>query len=176
MVCKLVNVPVSLGQGQLLGSCLRTTFYVLECPTYHFILGLSLLARIEAVVFCSTREMQFRVGPPGKKKLFTIPLIPRSQVKTTPAYQAVSLPHSTSTALETIPEGWEVSLVGEEGSTYVEECLVDVLGMAGLNSEGGIAASLHPLPPDVPLVHPHGQYSDAPCPPDPLTTATNTIV
>jgi hypothetical protein len=43
VVCKLTNVPVSVGADQAKGSCFRTTFYVLNCPTYHCILGLTLL-------------------------------------------------------------------------------------------------------------------------------------
>ena len=57
VVCKLANVPVSIGPDQPAGSCIHTNFYVLECPSYHFILGLALLAKISAGVFCSTREM-----------------------------------------------------------------------------------------------------------------------
>ena len=37
VICKLDNVPVSLGTEQLKGSCRTTTFYVLDCPSYHCI-------------------------------------------------------------------------------------------------------------------------------------------
>jgi hypothetical protein len=57
VVCKLENVPVSVGADQQPGSCRTTTFYVLDCPSYHCILGLTLLQKIEAGVFCSTRRM-----------------------------------------------------------------------------------------------------------------------
>ena len=164
VLCKLVNVPVSLGHDQVPGSCIRTTFYVLECPTYHFILGLTLLAKVDAAVFCSTREMQFRVGPSGKKKLHTIPLIPRSQMRATPAYKAVDPSTTPANVLETVPEGWEAGLLGAEEATYVGECLTDLLGLAALNNEGGLTDALHPLPCTAPLINPLGQFGD-PAPP-----------
>ena len=57
VVCKLANVPVSIGSDQERGSCHTTTFYVLDCPSYHCIIGLTLLQKIDAGVFCSTRRM-----------------------------------------------------------------------------------------------------------------------
>lgn len=86
VVCKLEGVPVSIGSDQAEGSCRHTTFYVLDCPAYHCILGLVLLQKIDAAVFCSTRKMQFRLGKAGGNKTHTIPLMPRSWVKTTEAY------------------------------------------------------------------------------------------
>lgn len=32
VVCRLVDVPVSLGDQQGAGTCVRTNFYVLNCP------------------------------------------------------------------------------------------------------------------------------------------------
>ena len=68
VVCKLVNVPVSVGAEQLPGSCRYTTFYVLDYPSYHCILGLTLLAKIEAGVFCGIRKMQFKWFKAGSGK------------------------------------------------------------------------------------------------------------
>ena len=72
-----------------MGSYRTTTFYVLDVPTYHCILGLTLLSQIDAGVFCSTRRMQFKLSEAGGHKHHSIPLVPRSQVKLTPAYLTV---------------------------------------------------------------------------------------
>ena len=66
VVCKLVSVPISLGDDQLPGSCIRTTFYVLDCPSYHFILGLTALSLVNGTVYCGARRMSFTLGPRGK--------------------------------------------------------------------------------------------------------------
>ena len=50
VIGKLQQVPVSLGKGQSAGSCFKTDFFVLDCPGYHFILGLALLRPIDGVV------------------------------------------------------------------------------------------------------------------------------
>jgi hypothetical protein len=166
VVCKLADVPLSLGPDQHAGNCIRTTFYVLECPSYHFILGLQLLESIEAGVFCSTRDMTFRLGTAGKKQVHRVPLIPRSQVQSTPAYLAVaSRQRQPAHVLEAIPEGWEHGLKGEEGVDYVGEVLLDVLGMAGLNGEDGQGGHLHPLPDFTPLVDPVGAFTGPPARP-----------
>ena len=65
VVYKLVGVPISVGREQVPGSCRRATFYVLDCPTYHWILGLPLLSSIDAAVFCSSRTLQFKLGKAG---------------------------------------------------------------------------------------------------------------
>ena len=104
VICKLTHVPVSIGAEQEKGSCNTTTFYVLDCPGYHFILGLTLLQKIDAAVFCSTRRMEFRLGTAGGNKAHSIPLVPRSHVKLTPAYLTVHIdPHVHTQELTTIP-------------------------------------------------------------------------
>jgi hypothetical protein len=137
VVCKLIGVPVSVGADQVKGSCRTTTFYVLDCPTYHCILGLPLLQKIEAGIFCSTRKMQIKLGKSGGGKPHTIPLMPRSWVKTTPAYlAALSSPPPACQQAEWVPEeAWEGALAVTEQVMYVQEALVDLLGAAAINNE-----------------------------------------
>ena len=92
VICKLDNVPVSMGAEQLKGSCRTTTFYILDCPSYHCIIGLTLLQKIDAGVVCTSRRLQFTLGQAGKGAPHTIALMPRSWVKTTPAYLACTTP------------------------------------------------------------------------------------
>jgi hypothetical protein len=116
VVCKLTNVPVSVGADQAKGSCFNTTFYVLDCPTYHCILGLTLLQKINAGVFCSTRRLQYKLGRAGEHKQHSIPLMPRSWVKTTPAYLTVhATPPANVSELEMLTAGgWEAALADAE--------------------------------------------------------------
>ena len=65
VVGKLVDVPISLGMEQGLGTLTKVTFYVLECQSYHFILGLALLAVIEGGVFCGSRRLEYTLGLAG---------------------------------------------------------------------------------------------------------------
>ena len=52
VVGKLVDVPTFLGPVQHKGEGVGATFYVLECQAYHWILGLTLLQRVNGVVHC----------------------------------------------------------------------------------------------------------------------------
>lgn len=54
VVSKLVDVPISLGVHQLPGTYNKCTFYVLDTPGYHFILGLTLLGAVKNIVHCAT--------------------------------------------------------------------------------------------------------------------------
>ena len=168
VVYKLVGVPISVGSKQVPGSFKRATFYVLDCPSYHWILGLTLLQAIDAGVFCSSRTLQFKLGKAGKGATQSIPLVPRSQVKLSPAYLATHPPPSDSTqALSTILEGaWEPSMVEEAHTVYVEQALIDVAAYAALNVEATSACPSPPLPQDAPVVDPLGTTAaqSAPCP------------
>ena len=99
-----------------------------------------------------------------------IPLISRSEVRSTPAYLAVAATQrQPQHVLEAIPEGWEHGLKGEEAATYVGEALLDVLGMAGLNNDAQEQEHLHPLPSHTPLVNPQGTFAAPPPAPNPCT-------
>ncbi len=139
VICKLDNVPVSLGTEQLKGSCRTTTFYVLDCPSYHCIIGLTLLQKLDAGVFCTSRRLQFTLGQAGKGAQHTIALMPRSWVKTTPAFLACRDHHAPATeATEALPSaGWQSALAEVEALAYVEENLTDLLGAAAMNNESG---------------------------------------
>lgn len=41
----------------------HTTFYILDCAEYHWILGLALLEKIDGAVFCKSRTLQFYTHP-----------------------------------------------------------------------------------------------------------------
>ncbi len=154
VICKLDGVPVSMGTEQLKGSCRTTTFYVLDCPSYHCILGLTLLQKIDAGVFCTSRKLQFTLGQAGKGATHTIALMPRSWVKTTPAYLACNKhPPRTVEGAAALPSaGWQSALVEVEALAYVEEGLADLLGVAAMNNEGGASPAHPPLPMDVEAV------------------------
>ena len=166
VIYKLVGVPISVGSKQVPGSFRRVTFYVLDCPSYHWILGLSLLQAIDAGVFCSSRTMQFKLGKAGKGATQSIPLVPRSQVKLSPAYLTTHPPAPHAQALTTIPEtAWEPTLLEEAHTVYVEQALVDVAAYAALNAEATSACPPPPLHPDTQAVDPLGT---TPPPPTPL--------
>ncbi len=154
VICKLDGVPVSMGTEQLKGSCRTTTFYVLDCPSYHCILGLTLLQKIDAGVFCTSRKLQFTLGQAGKGATHTIALMPRSWVKTTPAYLACNKhPPRTVEGAAALPSaGWQSALVEVEALAYVEEGLAGLLGVAAMNNEGGASPVHPPLPMDVEAV------------------------
>lgn len=133
---------------------------MLDCPSYHCILGLTLLQKIEAGVFCSTRKLQFKLGKAGGNKTHAIPLMPRSWVKTTPAYLAAQpqLPPDCEAA-ELVPGGaWEGALVEAEQAAYVEEGLVDLLGAAAMNNEAAALTQHPPLLPTGEAVDTWGEY------------------
>ncbi len=78
---KLVGVPISLGMEQGPGTCVKTTFYVLDCDSYHFILGLTLLAVVDGGVFCGSRRLEYTLGPAGNHHRCTIPLATRTTAR-----------------------------------------------------------------------------------------------
>ena len=60
VIGKLSNVPISLcPMNASTPDIITTTFYILECPTYHFILGLQLLVPINGGVFCGTQTLTY---------------------------------------------------------------------------------------------------------------------
>ena len=74
---KLVGVPLSLGEQQESGSVVKTTFYILGgCMSYHWLLGLTFLAPIDAAILCKARALQYRL--PSQDQPQVLPLQPRS--------------------------------------------------------------------------------------------------
>ncbi len=59
VVGKLVDVPLSLGLRCAPEPCALATFYVLDAPDYHFILGLTFLNAVNGVVKCRDQELEF---------------------------------------------------------------------------------------------------------------------
>ena len=59
VVGKLVDVPISLGLRRAPEPCTLATFYVLDAPGYHFILGLTFLNAVDWVVKCRDQELEF---------------------------------------------------------------------------------------------------------------------
>jgi hypothetical protein len=103
VICKLVDVPVSLGDQQSAGTCIRTTFYVLECQAYHFILGLTLLSVIDGGVFCGSRRLTYTLGKGGKHAQVTLPLQTRTTARNSPAYKQAMAVLATPTPLGPAP-------------------------------------------------------------------------
>ena len=87
VIGKLVDVPISLGMEQGPGTLNKTTFYVLDCNTYHFILGLQLLAVIDGGVFCGSRRLEFTLRLQGERQKCTIPLATRAVARSSECYQ-----------------------------------------------------------------------------------------
>jgi hypothetical protein len=84
-----VGVPVSLGDAPTPGSTVEATFYVIDCPSYHFILGLTLLGAVNGMVDCGGRRLEYTLGPDGGGKRKALQCIDRQEVKEKPAYMAV---------------------------------------------------------------------------------------
>lgn len=84
---KLVGVPISLGRDQAAGTCLKVNFYVLDCPSYHFIIGLDLLKRVDGAVLCGSRRLDIRLGQQGGGGRYIVPLATRSEAYRSPCYQ-----------------------------------------------------------------------------------------
>ena len=95
VVGKLVGVPIRLGIEQGEGTCVKTTFYVLSCDTYHFILGLTLLSKIDGGVFCGSRRLEYTLGPSAGSARCNLPLATRSDAR---GSLPVHLPHTPFTA------------------------------------------------------------------------------
>ena len=108
---KLVGVPISLVMEQASGTCIKTNFYVLACESYHFILGLTLLAVVDGGVFCGSRRLEFTLGPAGDRTRCSILLAARSTARESPCYKAtpqyaeLDAPPPQS-QLASIPESW----------------------------------------------------------------------
>jgi hypothetical protein len=116
-------VPVCLGVTQHVGESVRATFYVLECPSYHFIFGLALLQTINGGVLCRDKVLTYTSGSGATS---TLQLQPRSLVRESPSFQKVKSVLANSedatlldTPLPTIAEGWEGSCLEEEVAGYV---------------------------------------------------------
>lgn len=81
VLCKLADVPLCLGKNAVSGTWLTTTFYVLECPQYHFILGLPLLSCIDAQIRCKPRELVYKLGPGGTGEEAVLKLCTRTEAR-----------------------------------------------------------------------------------------------
>ncbi len=140
---KVVGVPVSLGMEQAPGSCIKTTFYVLACDSYHFILGLTLLAAIDGGVYCGSRRLDYAMGPTGGHQRCTVPLATRTTARQSPCYSArpqytslgEATPRPAHAQLASIPECWQASCLGDDVLPYVQETLVDVAAWAACNND-----------------------------------------
>ena len=62
VVGKLVGVPVSLGATPD-PQAVRSTFYVLDSPGYHWLLGLTFLEATHGAVHCKERLLTFLPHP-----------------------------------------------------------------------------------------------------------------
>lgn len=82
----LEAVPVSLGDNQAPGSCYRTTFYVLDAPSYHWLFGLPLLAAVAGEVLCAPRVLRFKLRRAGNHEMVGLPLQPRSCLPAQPVW------------------------------------------------------------------------------------------
>ena len=120
---------------------MKTTFYVLQCDTYHFILGLTLLSAIDGGVFCGSRRLEYTLGKSGGSARATIPLATRSVARASPCYHTSTTyvdpttPAPPHADLVSIPEGWAAHCLEEDTLGYVQEGLVDVSAWAALNNE-----------------------------------------
>lgn len=139
---KLVGVPISLGMEQGPGTCVKTTFYVLACESYHFIFGLALLAAIDGGVFCGSRRLEYTLGPAGQHERRSIPLATRSTARESPCYhvQAHYPAHARDAPpahaqLATIHEGWKPTCIDDDALPYVHEALIDVAAWAAMNND-----------------------------------------
>lgn len=132
VICKLVNVPLSLGTKPEPGSLVKATFYVIACPGYHFILGLTLLGAVRGMVNCGERTLVYTLGPTGKSAQRSIPLRDRQAVKSTLAYLAVKEREKRAHVDQVT---WHAHIPPPSMIPYVEEGLVDILAYATLENE-----------------------------------------
>ena len=75
-----MDVPISLGSDQAPGSCTLATFYVLDVPSYHWLLGLTFLEPIQGEVLCAPRVLRYKLGCAGDHSQVALALHPRSSV------------------------------------------------------------------------------------------------
>lgn len=81
VVGKLVGVPVHLGPTQIKGQHVFATFYVLDCPAYHWILGLPLLTSVDGVVHCRRQVLQYSLHTSTTPLTLELALTPRAAVQ-----------------------------------------------------------------------------------------------
>lgn len=146
VVGKLIGVPIHIGPQQVKGQHVLTTFYVLDCPAYHWILGLPLLTGVDGIVHCRRQVLQYTLATKTTPLILELPLTPRAQVHHQPAYVhhqqflasctppdalEVNTPHDPE-----LPSGhWEAHLLNVEEAAYVGGELTDILGVAALYNE-----------------------------------------
>ena len=81
IVGKLQDVPLCLGGPYKLEEVVPTTFYVVDNDSYHWILGLPLLATICGKVLCQERQLEYTPPLQGSRQL---PLITRTEALASP--------------------------------------------------------------------------------------------
>ncbi len=84
---KLVDVPISLGLRCAPEPCALATFYVLDSPDYHFILGLTFLNAIGGVVKCRDQELAYTNHANQEER---VKLVPRTEAVLQPVFGAFS--------------------------------------------------------------------------------------
>lgn len=162
VICKLVDVPLSLGKKQASGSLVTATFYVIECPQYHFILGLTLLGAVNGIVDCGKRQLLYTAGPKGGGEERKLQLLDRREVQSKPAYRAV---HTHVDTVEVGPATWHEGILPQSALAYVEESLVDILAFGTLEHDRTQYAGSFPAAVDQPVV----DFSTASTPETPFT-------
>ena len=114
---------------------------MLQCESYHFILGLTLLALVDGGVFCGSRRLEYTLGPVGQGERVSIPLAARSTARQSPCYSAQPYyapppKDNTHAQIASIPEvGWQSAYLAPHHFPYVEEGLVDLAGWAACNND-----------------------------------------
>ncbi len=82
---KLVDVPISLGLRCAPAPCALATFYVLDSPDYHFILGLTFLNAVDGIVKCRDQELAFTNHASREQR---VKLVPRTEAILQPVFGA----------------------------------------------------------------------------------------
>lgn len=145
IVGKLVDVPISMGSNQQRGSCVRMTFFIIAAPTYHWILGLDLLAMIQGCVHCAHHVLSYQLSAQGSNAQVALPLAPRSSIKHQPVYArylAATTPQRPATppTQPAAPQAWEYSCISAEQVEYLGVELLDVAARAALVTD----QAMHP--------------------------------
>ena len=120
------------------------TFYVLECPSYHWILGLTLLQRVDGVVHCRRQVLQFSTEHNNDTTLHELALVPRSVMQQSPAFQLHFSRTDTTCHTATVydpaapiatPTSWAEAALSIEEVAYVGDELVSVLGSVAVTND-----------------------------------------
>lgn len=160
IICKLEGVPLCLGKAPTSDMWVEATFYVLECPQYHFILGIPFLASVDGGVYCKSRKLTYPSASGENSPTVTLNLQPRAEARASEAFKHATqiltnlLVEGTRTQakLPTIPESWEASLVEPDVLAYVQEGLVDIAAYAAMEGDKTQYCSTFPILPSTTVV------------------------